>query len=60
MRTMVNRQTIAAPLALISAPLLLTGCELAKGIFKAGVWVGVLGVVGVVLLAIFGLRALMR
>ena len=57
---MVNRQIIAVPLALISASFLLTGCELAKGIFKAGVWVGVLGVVGVVVLAIFGLRALMR
>ena len=28
----------------------LTACELAKGIFKAGIWVGVLGVLGVVVL----------
>jgi hypothetical protein len=28
----------------------LVGCELAKGIFKAGVWVGILGVLGLVLL----------
>ena len=58
---MVNRQSIAVPLGLIAASsLTLTGCELAKGIFKAGMWVGVLSVVGVILLAVFGLRALMR
>lgn len=28
----------------------LTACEVVKGIFKAGVWVGVLGVVGVLVL----------
>jgi hypothetical protein len=41
--------------ALIVLCLQLTACELAKGIFKAGVWVGVLGVVVVVGLVIWGL-----
>ena len=37
--------TVAA-LAFLSTNL--TACELVKGIFKAGVWVGVLGVLGLV------------
>jgi hypothetical protein len=36
----------------------LTACELAKGIFKAGVWVGVLGVVGVLALVVWGVSRL--
>jgi hypothetical protein len=36
----------------------LTACELAKGIFKAGVWFGVLGVVIVVALVGWGLSRL--
>ena len=36
--------------ALLLLSVNLTACELVKGIFKAGVWVGVLGVVGVVVL----------
>lgn len=35
-------------LALLS--LTLTGCEVIKGIFKAGVWVGVIGVLAVVVI----------
>jgi uncharacterized membrane protein len=38
----------------------LTACELAKGIFKAGVWVGVLGVVVVVALVGWGISRLGR
>lgn len=45
-------------LAVILLCLQLTACELAKGIFKAGVWVGVLGVVVVVALAGWGLSRL--
>ena len=45
-------------LAVIVLCLQLTACELAKGIFKAGVWVGVLGVVAVVVLAGWGLSRL--
>jgi hypothetical protein len=39
--------------ALIVLCLQLTACELAKGIFKAGVWVGVLGVFVVVGLVVW-------
>jgi hypothetical protein len=57
---MITRQSVPLALAIVPASLMLTGCELAKGIFKAGMWVGVLSVIGVILLAVFGLRALMR
>lgn len=36
----------------------LTGCQLVKGIFKAGVWVGVLAVFAVIGLIGFGLSKL--
>jgi hypothetical protein len=38
----------------------LTACELAKGIFKAGIWVGVLGVVVVLALVGWGISRLGR
>jgi hypothetical protein len=38
----------------------LTGCELVKGIFKAGVWVGVIGVFAVIALIVFALSKLVR
>jgi hypothetical protein len=47
-----------ATLAAISANL--TACELVKGIFKAGVWVGVFGVLGLVVLVALGLGMLRR
>jgi hypothetical protein len=37
-------------LAVVIAALSLAGCEVIGGIFKAGMWVGVLGVVAVVVL----------
>jgi hypothetical protein len=37
-------------LAVLIAALSLAGCEAIGGIFKAGMWVGVLGVVAVVVL----------
>jgi hypothetical protein len=36
----------------------LTGCDLVKGIFKAGVWIGVLGVFAVLGLIAFGVSKL--
>ncbi len=36
----------------------LSGCELAKGIFKAGVWVGVLAVLAVIGLVVFAVSKL--
>jgi hypothetical protein len=44
--------------ALATLSLQLTACELVKGIFKAGVWVGVIAVVLVVGLAGWGLSKL--
>ena len=38
---------------LLIAPLALTGCTIVEGIFKAGVWVGVLLVVGVIVLLVW-------
>jgi hypothetical protein len=45
--------------ALLASPAL-TGCELIKGIFKAGVWTGVIGVVLVVALIVWGLSKLAK
>lgn len=38
----------------------LTGCTVVKGIFKAGVWVGVLSVFAVVALVVYGVSKLGR
>lgn len=43
-------------IALIVSLMLLTSCELVEGIFKAGVWVGVLLVVGIIALILWLLR----
>jgi hypothetical protein len=43
-----NLQRVAPPLLLLVAALSLTGCELVGDIFKAGLWVGILAVVGLV------------
>jgi hypothetical protein len=37
-----------------------TGCELVKGIFKAGVWTGVIAVLAVIGLLIYGVTKLAR
>jgi hypothetical protein len=37
-----------------------TGCELVKGIFKAGVWTGVIGVFAVIALLVYGVTKLAR
>jgi hypothetical protein len=47
-------------LALSSLALGSTGCTVIKGIFKAGVWVGALGVIAVLALAIYGFTKLRR
>lgn len=49
-----------ALLSLILAMLTLSSCVVVEGIFKAGVWVGVLVVVGVIALIIFLLSKLTR
>jgi hypothetical protein len=47
----VNPRSTLTVTALTLLSLQLTACELVKGIFKAGVWVGVLGVLAVVVIA---------
>lgn len=49
------------PLVLAVAPLvpLLSGCEIIGAIFRAGVWVGVLGVFAVIALVIWGAKSLL-
>jgi hypothetical protein len=46
------RQTLALLLTAVFS-IALSGCELIAGIFKAGVWVGVLLVVGVIALILW-------
>jgi len=41
------------PVALLSLTTLFSGCAVAGGIFKAGVWIGILIVVGIIALIIF-------
>ena len=45
---------------LVLASLQLTGCAVVKGIFKAGVWVGVLGVFAVIGLVVYAISKLGR
>lgn len=45
---------------LLLLALSLTGCSVVKGIFKAGVWVGVLSVVVILGLMVFGVSRLRR
>ena len=47
-------------IVLASLALSLNGCAAIRGIFKAGVWVGVIGVVTVIALVIWGLRVITR
>jgi hypothetical protein len=49
-----------APLVLLLLLLSMSGCAVVGGIFKAGVWVGVLSVVVVVGLVIWGISRLVR
>lgn len=55
----IQRSPHTALLALAPLTLLLSGCEIIGNIFKAGVWVGVLGVFAVVALLIWGFRSMM-
>ena len=55
----LNRSDFASPLVLGALALSSTGCQAVEGIFKAGVWVGVLGVLAVLALIIWGVKALL-
>jgi hypothetical protein len=46
--------------AWLIACLACSGCQLVKGIFKAGVWTGVIGVLAVIALLIYGATKLAR
>ena len=50
---MVNTRSLARIALLVLMAASLAGCEVIGGIFKAGVWVGALGVVIVAVLLIF-------
>ena len=47
---------LSRPLALVPLALGLNGCRVIGGIFKAGVWVGVVGVVIVVAVIVWLIR----
>ncbi|MEP7050458.1 MAG: hypothetical protein ABJB12_08910 [Pseudomonadota bacterium] len=51
---------LARPLALIPIALSLNGCRVIGGIFKAGVWVGVVAVLVVIALVVWAARAVSR
>ena len=50
---MVRADVLSRIAALVLLAVPLGGCELVGGIFKAGVWVGALAVVAVVVLLVF-------
>ena len=52
---MVQSTTLSRLLALALLGISTSGCEVVGGIFKAGVWVGVLAVVGVIVLIGFAI-----
>jgi hypothetical protein len=49
----MRKFNILAVLAVLVLPFLMTGCELVGDIFRAGIWVGVLGVVALVALVVW-------
>jgi hypothetical protein len=59
-RLALNTKLVPYFTVLFIASLQLTGCAVVKGIFKAGVWVGVLSVLAVIGLAVYGISKLGR
>lgn len=58
---MKQTQPQIAPLvALVPLALSLNGCAVIGGIFKAGLWVGVIAVVVIIALIVWGVRAFAR
>jgi hypothetical protein len=55
----IQRSPFPTLVALAPFTLLLSGCEIIGGIFKAGVWVGVLGVFAVIALIVWGVKSLL-
>ena len=57
---MVRPSTLSRIAALVMLGVTAAGCEVVGGIFKAGVWVGALVVIAVVLLLVFTVAKLKR
>ena len=57
--TTLTRAHFTAPVVLSTLALTLGGCRVVGGIFKAGVWVGVLAVLFVIGLIAWGVKAMM-
>ncbi len=51
---MLSTSSLTRIAALVFLALSTTGCELVGGIFKAGIWVGAIGVILVVVLIVVG------
>jgi hypothetical protein len=56
----MKTESITYPILATFLILTLSGCELIGGIFRAGIWVGVIAVAAVVLVAFFIARAMRR
>jgi hypothetical protein len=57
--TTLTRAHLTAPVVLSTLAMTLSGCRVVGGIFKAGVWVGVISVVLVMGLIAWGVKAMM-
>ena len=57
--TPLTRSHFAAPIALTALALTAEGCRVVGGIFKAGVWVGVLAVFFVIALIAWGVKSML-
>ena len=58
MKTILNQIELLSLMIVLT--IFTTGCEAIQGIFKAGVWSGVLMVVGIIALAIFIISRLFK
>jgi hypothetical protein len=53
-------ERIARPLALASLAVSSSGCRVVGGIFKAGVWVGIIAAFAIIALAFWAMRSASR
>jgi len=56
---MTNRTWMPVMLFMLTLATMLSGCQIVEGIFKAGVWVGVIVVVLIIALVLFLLSKLL-
>lgn len=57
---MLQTSVLARISLLVMLGVTTAGCELIGGIFKAGMWIGALGVIAIVILVVVALRKLKR